>query len=536
MRRPLRRIGRLLFPIGLSFFCLVYGFFFALTAPYLLIPFVIPILILVLLSIWALPDAPHAPLRAVEFCFAAVLISRVLWPNYLALELPGLPWITMLRLFGFPMAFLLLISLSTSANFRSEIHQSLRATPGLLTCVIGLAIMNFLTIPLSEHPASSLQLALLDLIYMVGMIVIGAWIARTPGRGARYIELLLMMAVPIMLITIVETRMQGVLWNGHVPSFLKVNDPAAIRALSDTTRGTTGEYRAKATFTTPLGLAEYLAVLTPFFIHKAFRARTAIVRILSALALPVSFFCIIATNARLGVVGFLVSVLLYLLFWGLTRFARDRRDIIGAAVVYGYPALSIAVLTAVLSIHRFRMMVLGGGEQASSNEARQSQLTMGIPKILQNPIGHGVGESGNAMGYAAGDFITVDNYYLTVSLDNGFAGLALFLAIFLTSIIASIRTLMKHPDLVRDEEISLLLPIAVSFSAFLVIKSVFSQTDSHMLLFALVGISTGLLYRARGVIAQSAISEAEASASHDRGRSIRKGLRQRLSTAGTVRG
>jgi len=493
----LRRIGRFIFPIGLVFFCLFYGFAFALTAPYLLIPFVVPILILVLLAIWALPDAPHAPTRSMEFCFAAVIISRVLWPNYLAVELPGLPWITILRLAGIPMAILLLVCLSTSISFRSELYQSLRAIPGLLACTVGLTVVEFATLPMSAQPTASLQVALLDLIYMVAPILIGAWLARTPGRASRYVELLMLLAAPIMALTIIETRMQEVLWTGHIPSFLKINDPAAVRMMSSVVRGTTGEYRSKATFTTALGLAEYLAVLTPFFIHGAIRSRSAIIRLLSALALPLSFYCILTTDARLGVVGFLVSFLLYILFWGLGRFANNRRDIVGATVVYGYPAFFAAFMVAVLSIHRLRILVLGGGEQQSSNDARVSQMSAGIPNVLKNPFGHGLAQAGNYVGLSSTDFITIDNYYLTIALDIGIIGLIMFIGMFMSAIIYSIIISLRYSHVSEDDELSLLIPSSVSISAFLVIKSVFSQTDSHVLLFALLGIAAGLVYRAK---------------------------------------
>jgi len=513
-RRPLRRIGRLIFPIGLALFCLFYGFAFALTAPYLLVPFVVPIVVLVLLSIWALPDAPHAPTRSMEFCFAAVLISRILWPNYLAVELPGLPWITILRLAGVPMAFLLLICLSTSAQFRSELGQSLRAAPGLFTCTVGLMICEFATLPLSEHVTASLQLALLDLVYMVAMVFIGAWLGRIPGRASRYVDLLLLLAVPIMLMTVLEVRQQNLLWNGHVPSFLKINDPAAIRMMSSVTRGTTGEYRTKATFTTALGLAEYLAILTPFFIHKVVRSSSVTVRLLSTLALPLSFYCILTTQARLGVVGFLASCLLYILFWGIGRFTSKRGDLFGAAVVYGYPAFFAAFMVAVFSVHRLRILVLGGGEAQSSNEARASQISTGIPNIFRNPIGHGVGEAANYVGtYGGGDFITIDNYYLTLGLDVGIIGLGMFIGMFACSVFATSRSISKYYSIPEDE-LSLLTPTAVSICAFLVIKSVFSQTDNHMLLFALLGISAGLIYRVKAAGAAATAADRAQPRSH----------------------
>jgi hypothetical protein len=521
LRRPLRRVGRLIFPLILIFCCFVYGFFYALTTPYLLLPFTAPIVVLVLLSIWALPDTPHAPLRTLEWLFAAVLICRVLWPNYLALQLPGLPWFTALRVFGFPFGFLLLITLSTSARFRSDIWQSIRACPGLAPCFIGLAIMNFVTLPLSKAPASSLQLALLELIYMVGMIVVASWTARTPGRASRYFELLMILALPIMLMTLVEFKAQRVLWSGHVPTFLQVDDPAAIRAMSDSTRGATGAYRTKATFSTALGLAEYLAILTSFYLHYTFHAKSVVIKVANGFALAVSFFCIYSTDARLGMVGFLVSILAYVLYWGLVRFARDRRDLVGATVVYGYPAFFLMTVGAVLSIHRLRIMVLGGGEAASSNEARGTQISAGIPKILANPIGHGIGQSGQTLGVTYTDFITVDNYYLTMGLDNGFVGLITFIGIFVTPIVAILRILIKYPKILDDREIGLLLPSAVSFTAFLVIKSVFSQPDTHMLLYAMVGLCAGLLYRARRMVAaeeETAVTTALESSSRRTGR------------------
>ncbi len=513
LRRPLRRIARFLFPIALGFFCLVYGFFFALTAPYLVVPFTTPIVVLVLLSIWALPDAPHAPTKAMELCFAAVIISRVLWPNYLALQLPGLPWLTFLRLAGFPMAFLLLICLSTSEKFRADLYQALRGIPALVPSVVGLLAVDFLTIPFSKAPSGSLQMTLLEFVYMAAMIAIGAWVGRTPGRAKGYIELLLVLSIPIMAITVVEARVQEILWVGHIPSFLKVDDPTAVRILSAETRGATGLYRTKSTFSSALALSEYLALLTPFFIHAALRHKMVIVRVLAALALPASFYCIRATDARLGVVGFLVSVLLYVLLWGIGRFARSKSDLFGAAVVYGYPAIFAASGLAIISIHKLRVAVLGDGSQASSNAARQWQLAQGIPKILSNPIGHGLGQAGASLGYAPGDFISVDNYYLTATLDTGILGLILFVLPFAMVGYYSLRLSVRYPAMTTDPELSLLIPLSCSFAAFLVIKGVFSQTDNHMLVYAMLGIAAALVYRVRMALLAAEKSPTEVTAS-----------------------
>src|SRR6185369_4378353 len=58
----------------LAFFCLLYGFFFALTAPTLIVAFVVPLVILAALIIWALPHQRTAPTLAIELLFPAFFV------------------------------------------------------------------------------------------------------------------------------------------------------------------------------------------------------------------------------------------------------------------------------------------------------------------------------------------------------------------------------------------------------------------------------------------------------------------------------
>jgi hypothetical protein len=496
LRSPTRMFARIFYPIGLAVFCLIYGFFFALTAPYLIVPFSMPIIAMVLMAIWALPDRPHAPTKTIELFFSALLISLVLWPNYLALALPGLPWITVIRLTGFPMVFLFLVSLSTSREFRSELHQTLASVPWLWPAFFVFILTQFITLPFSKTVVGSLERALLQQVNWTCVFLVATWVCRAPGRVQRFVTMIVLPAIPIMAITILESREEHVVWSGLVPSFLKVDDPVAALILSSTVRGATGLYRSKATFSTPLGLAEYLALLTPFALHFIFGPYRFFTRLVGVVAMPLLFYCIRLTDARLGIVGYLVSVLLYLLYWGLLRLFRNRSDLFAAAVVYAYPAVFTIAGVAVMFVHRLSMIVFGSGAQAASNEARKNQLQMGLPKIMENPIGHGPGMSGIAMGYGAGEFITVDNYYLTLGMDYGVMGLFMFLAIFLLAISGGFRATLRASRL-KDPEFTLLIPLSIALSAFLVIKLVFSQQDNHPLVFAMLGALVAMIWRVR---------------------------------------
>jgi len=503
-----RKVAKFIFPIALGFFCLLYGFFFGLTAPYLIVPFAFPVAILMMLAIWALPDQPHAPTKSMEFFFAGMIVSLIIWPNYLALALPGLPWITVLRLTTFPMTFFLLISLSTSEGFRRELKESMVSIPGLRLALLTFVVMQFVTIAFSKSIPNSISKALLQQVNWTGVLLAAAWVCRKPGRAERFVALFVMLALPVILVTFLESRQQKLLWTDHVPSFLKIDDPAAAAAMTGTTRSATGQYRAKATFSGPLGLGEYLALMTPFCIHYALGAYRPIIRICAAALVPLIFLCFILADSRLGIVGFLVSILLYGLLWGLMKMRQQRSSLLAAAIVYVYPAIFVAALGAVMFVGKVHKLVFGSGAQAASTAARQNQLHMAIPKFLENPIGHGPSQSGLAMGYSADSFITVDNYYITLALDYGAIGLSAFLATFGLAIMFGVRSAMRPPAL-RDRELSLLVPLAIALSAFLVIKAVFSQQDSHALAFAMIGMIAALVYRVASLQKEE---EAQASA------------------------
>lgn len=519
LRAPWRIASLIFTPIALALFCLVYGFFFALTAPYLLVAFAAPIAALALLAIWALPERRHVPTKTMEWFFSGALICLVIWPNYLALVLPGLPWITATRLTGTPMALLFLIALSTSSTFRAQVANVAKAIPNLWVWFALFILVQFATIVFSKNPSSSLSKLIIQQQNWVVMALVAAWVCGIPGRAERYAKTIFLLLIPIFIVAFVEYSQKQLLWNGHVPQFLKIEDPnIASVVYSSITRSGSGQYRAKAVWPTPLGLGEFVALVTPFAMHFAINKYRLILRIIAFAAVPTIYYCSRLADARLGVLGFLISVALYVLFWGAMRFRRNRRDLLAATVVYAYPAALAAAAVAVTSIRSINTLVLGGGATAGSNEARVHQLVMGIPKILTNPIGHGGGGGGEAMGYAEGAFIAIDNYYLLLGLEYGVIGLVTFIGIFLLTIIWSFRSVLALADVDHDRELSLLTPIACSLSAFLVIKLVFAQADLHSMMFILVGVASALVLRAQQVIEKRQVELANVEAATQRQR------------------
>lgn len=107
----------------------LYGAAFALLMPALALPMLVPFAVMALLIIWLLPDMQHPPTRLLTILLFIYLLALICWPDYLALTLPGLPWITAIRLTGTPLVLVLLLCLSVSSVVREEVMAQLRSMP-----------------------------------------------------------------------------------------------------------------------------------------------------------------------------------------------------------------------------------------------------------------------------------------------------------------------------------------------------------------------------------------------------------------------
>ena len=64
---------------------------------------------------------------------------------------------------------------------------------------------------------------------------------------------------------------------------------------------------------------------------------------------------------------------MYIFYWAIVRWRRDRSSIVAAAVLYGYPALFGAFMLATVFVGRLNNLVWGSGAHSASNTARETQ-------------------------------------------------------------------------------------------------------------------------------------------------------------------
>jgi len=489
---PRRALVKALFLAFCTFLGFFYGFIFAVFPPSMMVYMALPVVLLAIIVIWALPDQGRAPTALLSGMFFAYAVVWVMWPNYLAIQLPGLPWISMRRVFGFPMALIFLICLSMSGRFRTELKEGLNGLPLLWKLLTAFVAIQWLTIPLSSNPFGSLNIVLNTTILNVSAFFIGAWLFLRPGKATRWADVIAVTVVILSILGGLEFQKQKVLWADYIPSFLAVTDESVQRTLSGQVRD--GAYRTVTTFSVPLSMAEYLALATPFVLRRLVTAKGFFRKLLYVAVDVLILSAAVWTGARLGIVGWIVAHAVFGCLWSYRRWRTDRSDVLGPALALGLPAFALAFGVAMFTVPAVKYRTIGGGSTSLSDSARKEQFRMAVPKVLSNPLGNGAGQSGTVLQYrTASGMFTVDSYVITILLDFGILGFLIFSAALLYPMIQmAIFALRK-----RSEELDLALAAASALAVYINVRLVLSQDDNSAVVYMLLGLTTALAARIR---------------------------------------
>ena len=192
-RKLRRRLG-----LGFLFvFCWFWGLAFAFMAPFLLLFFAFPLGVLMALCIWALPEETPAPLKALNWFFFAYLVGKIIWPDYLAVDLKVLPWITIARLTALPLTLLFLVSLSVSRPFRNDIALVLKQSTVVVGLLAAFNVIQFITLPLSKSIAFSVDHLYNAEIAWTVMFFVSCWFFAKPEKAERWTRIFWMLTIPV---------------------------------------------------------------------------------------------------------------------------------------------------------------------------------------------------------------------------------------------------------------------------------------------------------------------------------------------------
>lgn len=491
------RIVRLLAGVAVVLFAMGMGFFIALFGTFGWFIYAIPLVLLFLLALWLAPDVDTRLDGAIERTYFILVGIFMMWPTYIAFNLPGVPWISFERLVMFALAALTLYAMAISSRLRGDLAETLTANKLIFRLFALWTAIQFamMLVALGQTFGRYVQLFL----FWNFLFVMSAWMMRRDGNATRIFRLILIGTIVVAVFAILEVRAGKPIWADHIPAFLSI-DPEVLQTLQDA-RQRGGAVRATGIYLTAVGYAEFIAMAVPLFLFAVMHAPT-VRRFIIALGLLYLLFHVgLATQSRTAMVGFTVAVPAFLGIWALRRFTREaaRRDIIGPAFVWLAPAIIGAFAASVLFVGRIRVRVLGGSSHRKSNEGRERQWDMATPEILQNPLGYGLGRIESVVPFynSAGVF-TIDSYPIILLVEYGVLGFLVFVGLMLACIYWGIRIYIRAD---RMEEL-LAGAFAVSLIVFLVTRTVVATGPTPTLAFALCGLITGLYWRTRHQFAQ----------------------------------
>lgn len=396
--------------------------------------------------LWVTPDLPQPPARSLPIVFAIVVFCMLCIPNYYAVDIPGLPWITFRRLSLIAVIVPLAIAAGGSSRFRADIRKRLASEQLISICVIGFLVWSALSILASKNFSQSLTGVVDDTLTFYVPFFVCLYLFTSTAKVERFIGIICWYSMFVALLGIVEFRLQrrfyfDIMPRWYLEALMQANP--AVEAMVTVNPFRNGQYRASSIFTVPLSFGEFGMMIAPlgwyFLVHANGTAR----RLFGVAVTIASFLAIFASGSRGAYMGLFGAFLGFVFLW-IVRNARQHPGSIVTAFASVVGACATVVIVAAVEFSgRLHATVFGSSavDQAST-DARWAQWANLKPQLWASPIfGHGRGMSGDTISYyyPGATSPTVDSYTLTLLADVGFPGTFFFYGIIVFGVLAGAR-------------------------------------------------------------------------------------------------
>ncbi len=408
--------------VALALFLTMYTGFLVAIGGTLAFRFVgFPILVMAGVSLWLLPDVDKADNAPFFKLLAIYMFLMVAWPSYVAIAIPGLPWVTPPRLVLGVLLIGMLTHFPQIAEARSKVVDLLGHDP-LAFRLYGLfLLMQVVVLPLAPSPVDAFSYEMMQGVLDSSAMVAAAWCFTDVKRIPRLMRILIIAGILSMLVTILENWMQRPPWFGYIPSFMKVDPTLLETYLSPQARIGDGRYRVRSTFGIVLYYSQYLGMILPPLIYEMWKAK-GWKRLLVIALIPLILQTVWFINARTASIALLCTLFG---FAGLVMvrqlFFRPRGDSLKSGIMVALVLLAMAGLAgAIASSHRLKMYTIGGSQHAGSNAVRDLQWEGAWRAVRKNPIGAGLGTPLPEVGaMSSKGLVIVDSYYINLLVGVG---------------------------------------------------------------------------------------------------------------------
>lgn len=455
--------------------------------------------LLVTVVFWVMAPPRTVSDQGCRLALVAFIAATIIWPPYISVRVPGLPWITFARLFLVLTAVTFLYCILNSRPMRREIGEVVRANRLLMALLATYVFAQFMSVPFATNLEATLGRLVSAQVFWTFIFIVSIAVLRTEKQIMTMLLVIVVAGTVEAMIGIFEAITHKNVWLTYLPPGFTADVDYLERVLREQVRD--GRYRARGSFTLPLTYGEFLVVILPLAIYLIVYNTSRALRVVGVITALIIAPAIIASNTRLGVIGGMVAIVAALGLATLRIWVRRREELIGPFLSLLFPLLPLMLLALLAFSPAFVNATFGGGSTQASTDARTAQWAMGIPLILSRPIfGRGVGNSGETLGFVNPVGIpTIDTWWLSLLLDVGIIGFVGFIGAFLAAIVTGTRIFLFE----KDETMLISGALAATFAGFLIIKLVLSQADNHTLLFIMVAMMARLrmLQVARAAVA-----------------------------------
>lgn len=490
LARKSRKIALYVF---IAFLAVILSGMFGLYMPILptsSIKFILlPIFILALIGIWIMPERHEFLEDKTRIGLYIFLGLWMVWPDYISLiRLPGDPWMSPQRIIIYTLLIFALIMFSVSKNVKHILHENYNENRWLFRALLILLFASLMSIFFSKTINYSVSEFIKDLMFNYFIFFLAATLISSEKHLKIIFLICIFSALILGLISFHENTLSQTIWSHHLPRDIFAYTEDMQKILSPRFRDNL--YRVKGSSLTSLEYAELLSYILPMCLYYLFDNRGKFMKPLMIITILVIFYAIIVSRSRLGLVGAIVSMMNYSFLIAIRTWQIDRASLVGPALLTLYPALLVTVGILITSSTTLSNMILGGGGQASSTNARFDMWSKGLPLIAKQPIfGYGLGRGANELNYRTfSGGLTIDTYILQVFLETGLIGGFAFLILF------SLGTKKASQIYTQSSENNSFGKMGAAIGSilmsFLFIKLVLSQQYNNTLIFFLVGIVT----------------------------------------------
>lgn len=445
--------------------------------------------LIIVVGIFSMPKKKAFNDQACWIIFIVFLTLYSIYPHYISLRISGLPWVSPVRIALALLFFVWLYAYRHSSEMEETLRRHIRENR-MFFVFFGIFIAaQVLSLPTSRLPSQSLTKFLLFQFTWTFPFLATISLIRTEQRLRFVAALFVVFAAFQCLMGFVEARIQRLLWLDFLPPGFGADSEVLLRIIQGQFRA--DGYRVQGSFSVSLVYAEFLVMMLPFAIFAFVGGRTRLTRLTglaTAIAiLPAQFL----SGSRLGTVGTIVVLLLFLIVHVMRVKKADKRSMLGPFLVLMLPFALAAFAAAYVASPRLQSMTIGGGQHQASTDGRLEQAARAMPRIAERPVfGHGIGIGAETLGFSnLAGVLTIDSYALNLLLEVGLVGTVGFVGMIAWSIIAGIRTSLRTDD--RPNYLG--GAVALSLAAFVTTKLVLSQVDTQMLAFATMAL--GLVIR-----------------------------------------